>query len=317
MFQVSVIIPVYKAEKYIERSVASALKQPEVAEIVLIEDNSPDNSLVICKHLADNNPKIKLYRHPNGKNKGAGESRNLGIKHAKSEYIAFLDADDYYLKNRFTKAKELFEKDKTIDGVYDAVENKKEIDTNKTISTIKNTIITIDKSITPDTLFENMGPIGTKGEFHMDGITLKKSVLKKTGGFTKLELSQDTHLWIRLSLKAKLVAGNSPKPVAIYVFHDNNRIHNNSKLERLRIPMYISLMQWSCANLIKKWQFLCLKNLALHHLKKNRHNYKTIPLLLYFWLLIKIKLIQIHFNFNFTLKKYVSYTRSAFNIQQA
>jgi glycosyltransferase involved in cell wall biosynthesis len=113
---VSVIIPVYNAAAYVNKAVESALMQPEVAEILLIEDGSTDNSLAICKTIAEKNDKVKLLFHKNNTNKGAGESRNLGVKNAKSDFIAFLDADDYFLPGRFEAEKKMFT-DENVDGV--------------------------------------------------------------------------------------------------------------------------------------------------------------------------------------------------------
>ena len=121
MFKVSVIIPVYNAEAYLRKAVESAVNLVEVGEIILIEDRSPDNALVLAKKLEQEFDKVKLFQHPDKKNHGAGASRNLGIEKAACEYIAFLDADDYYLPNRFVKDKLVFETHDNCDGVYSAV----------------------------------------------------------------------------------------------------------------------------------------------------------------------------------------------------
>ena len=94
--KISVITPVYNAEKYITQAVESALQFPEVWEIILVEDQSPDNALEVCKTLVTNYPeRVKLYQHPDKGNHGAGASRNLAISKATGEFIAFLDADDF------------------------------------------------------------------------------------------------------------------------------------------------------------------------------------------------------------------------------
>jgi glycosyltransferase involved in cell wall biosynthesis len=62
-----------------------------------VEDKSPDNALEVCLKLAEKYQRVKLYQHPDQQNHGAGASRNLGIEKATGEFIAFLDADDYYL----------------------------------------------------------------------------------------------------------------------------------------------------------------------------------------------------------------------------
>ena len=120
-FKISVIIPVYNAESYLRKAVQSAVNLVEVGEIILIEDQSPDNALALAKKLEQEFEKVKLFQHPDKKNHGAGASRNLGIQKASCEYIAFLDADDYYLPNRFVKDKLVFETHDNCDGVYSAV----------------------------------------------------------------------------------------------------------------------------------------------------------------------------------------------------
>src|SRR5690349_17274444 len=95
-FKVSVVIPVYNAEKYIRKAVESALMQPEVGEVIAVEDKSPDNSLHLLTEWAKTEPRLKVYQHPDKQNHGAGVSRNQGILNSKFDYIAFLDADDYY-----------------------------------------------------------------------------------------------------------------------------------------------------------------------------------------------------------------------------
>src|SRR5690554_3354498 len=113
---ISVIIPVYNAELFLRKAVESALQFKEVKEVLLIEDGSPDNALSICKELTIEDNRVKLLQHPNNENRGAGASRNLGLKNASQDYIAFLDADDFFLPNRFEKDKEIFSRYEDADG---------------------------------------------------------------------------------------------------------------------------------------------------------------------------------------------------------
>ncbi|WKK67348.1 glycosyltransferase family 2 protein [Lutimonas zeaxanthinifaciens] len=106
--KISVIIPVFNAEMFLKRAVSSALDQKEVKEVLLIEDNSNDDSLKLCESLEQEFEQVHLYRHQGGINKGAGASRNLGINKSRGEFIAFLDADDFYKPDRFKKDAELF-----------------------------------------------------------------------------------------------------------------------------------------------------------------------------------------------------------------
>ena len=152
-FSVSVIIPVYNGEQFIKKAIISAVNQPEVAEVIVINDGSTDNTQNIIKKLQLTNSKIKFYQHKNNENKGRSASRNLGIKKALSKYLAFLDADDYYLKERFLSDKEKFQSNIDIDGVYNAVGFHFYREVSKTEQkTLKlNTVI---KNIDPNDLFE-------------------------------------------------------------------------------------------------------------------------------------------------------------------
>jgi glycosyltransferase involved in cell wall biosynthesis len=88
---VSVIIPYYRASQTIARAVESALAQTfRPHEILIVDDGSPDDA---ARATAEFGSSVTLIRKPNG---GAASARNLGIEHAKGEWIAFLDADDYW-----------------------------------------------------------------------------------------------------------------------------------------------------------------------------------------------------------------------------
>lgn len=89
---VSVVVPVYKVEKYIGTCIESIINQSyENLEIILVNDGSPDNSAVICQEYADKDNRIKLI---NQDNKGLASARNTGIKNATGEFIYFVDSDD-------------------------------------------------------------------------------------------------------------------------------------------------------------------------------------------------------------------------------
>lgn len=94
---ISVIIPVYNVEKYIERCVKSVLDQTyKDFEILLINDGSTDNSKKICEKLADEYKQIKLI---NQENQGVSVARNIGIIKAKGDFLTFIDSDDFINKN--------------------------------------------------------------------------------------------------------------------------------------------------------------------------------------------------------------------------
>ncbi len=95
--QISVIVPVYNAEKYLTQCIDSILEQDFTDyELLLIDDGSKDQSGAICDEYAKNDKRIKVFHKKNG---GVSSARNLGIDEAQGEYIAFIDSDDYVDSN--------------------------------------------------------------------------------------------------------------------------------------------------------------------------------------------------------------------------
>jgi glycosyltransferase involved in cell wall biosynthesis len=99
MARVSVIIPVYKVEKFVAATIKSVLAQTyKNFELLIIDDGSPDRSVEICQQFTD--PRIKIIRQ---ENRGVAAARNIGIRQAQGEYIALLDADDLWLPEKLEK----------------------------------------------------------------------------------------------------------------------------------------------------------------------------------------------------------------------
>ena len=96
--KVSIIVPIYNVEKYIERCLISLINQTlKDIEIIIINDQTPDNSMEICKEYAKRDKRIKIIE--NKKNIGLGLTRNKGIKIATGDYVAFIDSDDFVDNN--------------------------------------------------------------------------------------------------------------------------------------------------------------------------------------------------------------------------
>ena len=90
---ISVIVPVYKVEKYLEQSLVSVIfNSYKNLEIIIVDDGSPDNSAAIYNKYAEFDKRIKIIVQENG---GLSAARNTGIKAATGEYIHFMDSDDY------------------------------------------------------------------------------------------------------------------------------------------------------------------------------------------------------------------------------
>ena len=101
MLKISVIVPVYKSEKYIERCIESILNQTyQNIELILVDDGSPDQSAEICDRYAKKDSRVFVLHKENG---GVSTARNAGLDMAKGDYIAFVDSDDYLEKDMYEK----------------------------------------------------------------------------------------------------------------------------------------------------------------------------------------------------------------------
>lgn len=252
--RISVIIPVFNAVDFVEHSVFSVLCQPEVKEILLIEDGSTDGSAKVCERLASQYDIIRLLRHPNSENRGPGASRNLGIRKATQEFIAFLDADDYYVPNRFAYAAEVFRKFVDADGVYEPMGITYSSDAVKLEyfnwgnPILKSRVFELNAG--PDELFEKM--ISLERVF----INLNVLVIKNTANVSSvlfdedLMMTQDTDYIWRLCESVRLYPGSSCHAVAIRRLHAGNRIHQHDKVKMYR---YFIFRKWFHLIRVKKW----------------------------------------------------------------
>lgn len=99
--KVSVIIPVYNEEKYLEQCLRSVCGQTlSEIEIICIDDGSTDDSLKILEHFKNQDPRFKLLKQ---RNQYAGNARNLGMQNAGGKYLCFLDADDFFMPELLEK----------------------------------------------------------------------------------------------------------------------------------------------------------------------------------------------------------------------
>lgn len=227
--KISVVIPVYNAENYVLQAVESALQFDEVYEVILVEDQSPDNALLVCQQIAEKYDRVQLYQHPDKKNHGAGPSRNLGIEKSTGDFIAFLDADDYFLPNRFDAEKELFKNPK-VDGVYGAlgVHYYSEKAKKQYYSLFGDRLTTVYKKYdTYNVFLGQLHMLGSFGLFSIDTLTIRREALAKkmnTLFQPHLRMHEDTEFLLRLSYYLNLYPGIIDQAVAIRGVHENNRI---------------------------------------------------------------------------------------------
>lgn len=110
--RVSVIVPVYNVERYIDKTLESIFSQTyKNIEIVLVDDCSKDNSAEIIAKYKKSHPEIIYFRQP--KNMGAGAARNKALELAAGQYVAFLDSDDLWLPEKTKRQLRLMKKTKS------------------------------------------------------------------------------------------------------------------------------------------------------------------------------------------------------------
>lgn len=271
--KISVIIPVYNAEKFVSQAVLSALQFDEVHEVILIEDKSPDQALQVCEQLAEQYDRVKLYQHPDKGNHGAGPTRNLGIEKSTGDFISFLDADDYYLPNRFDAEKELFKRPE-VEGVYGAlgVHYYTEKAKRQYYQLFGDRLTTVYKRHDPkDVFLGQIYMLGSFGLFSIDALTIRKdSLMKKMDILFKasLRLHQDTEFLFRLSYYLNLYPGILDKAVAIRGVHEDNRI---TQVDSKKInPATTRVLLWKEVNDWAENETTIPENVRLHILRMYR-----------------------------------------------
>lgn len=184
---VSIIVPIYKVEKYLRQCIESIIEQTHKnIEILLIDDGSPDTSLQICEEYAKKDSRIKVFSKPNG---GLSDARNYGLERCKGKYIAFIDSDDYvhkeYIQELLKKCIET-KSDIAMCGIKRVDDNGQELEeieiTDKQIQTGKEMILEINDYSTTNVvawnklykrhLFNNIEY--PKGKLHEDEFTTHK-----------------------------------------------------------------------------------------------------------------------------------------------
>lgn len=264
---ISVIIPVYNAAAFVKEAVLSALILPQTDEVILVEDGSTDNSLDICRSLTEQYSKVILYQHEGGVNKGAGASRNMGVEKAKNHYVAFLDADDYYLPKRFERAVAYLKEHPSVDGVAEAIgaiyedeEGKEKFLNHLRLShnTSQDLIITgMTVEAEGFELFEHL-LIGKKGHFSLDGLVLRTTCAVEQKFDTSFQVGQDSHFIQRITYRYNIKSYRRDQIVAIRRIHKGNRWNKSLKQQLL----------YSAKNVQELYGFLDIHKLSKNAVRK-------------------------------------------------
>ena len=199
---ISVIIPIYNVEQYLDRCIDSVKKQTYTnLEIILVDDGSPDNCGKMCDEYAEDDKRIKVIHKENG---GLSDARNAGIEIATGEYITFIDSDDYvsldYVEYMYKLLKDAGAK-LSICGVMDVWKNTNiENEDSKKITEYK---------LSPKEAFENL--LFDKGiEICAYAKLYHKSLWEKER-FPKGKVYEDTAIMYKIFDQAEIICFGSKK----------------------------------------------------------------------------------------------------------
>jgi len=219
---VSVVVPVYNGESYLEKTVDSILNQDyKNIELILVDDGSTDNSKTLIEELSLRDTRIKPFYNSNG---GVAKARNFGIGQSKSEFVAFCDQDDLWLASKLTKQIPLFENSK-VGLVYSGAIAD---------------YITHNKQSKPSFNHKYKGQVFDK-LVQLNMLTCctavaRKANLEQVDSFDDdrtLMGVDDWHLWLKLSMVCEFdfVAEH----LAVHVFHGDNYSLNDEKMHAAEI----------------------------------------------------------------------------------
>lgn len=220
-FFFSIIVPVYNSEKFIKKCITSILNQNFFDyEIIIINDCSTDGSSRICQKIKNNNlNKIKLLI--NYKNLGAGQSRNLGLKHASGKYIIFLDSDDYLLENSLNLLERNIKKKNYPDVILNHVIQNKNPSSNlselKYFSDKK-----ISKNIFLKILFKKNYLLNECWKVVISSNLINKNKIV----FRRIKIAEDVSFIFKIFIYMKNVAVNKNR----FLFHTSR--HNSLKYQK-------------------------------------------------------------------------------------
>lgn len=246
---VSVITPYYKKKKYIKQAINSVLQQTyRNFEILIIYDDKKKDDLNYLKSIIKKDKRIKLFI--NKKNLGAGRSRNKGLKLCRGKFVAFLDSDDLWLKNKLEK--QIFFMKKNLINIshtsYFVINSK-----NKLIGTRK------AKDLSHNQLL-NSCDVG------LSTVILSKKIINKNVKFTNSKTKEDYVLWLRITQKEKKIFALENK-LTKWRKLDNSL--SSSKLQKL-YDGYVVYRKYMNFNLIKS--FFYLVTLSFNYVLKELRN---------------------------------------------
>jgi len=244
---VSVIIPVFNAEKTIGRAIKSIINQPYVHQLILVNDASTDNSRLLMDYYKDKyfspDRGIKLDIIQLKSNEGVSVSRNKGLEYVTCPFLTFLDADDEFLSRRFCWDVPLLMGNETIAGIYALVqivyEGRNAQISHQKISNEKERIGDVKEDNA--SLFSKF--LGCADQyFLLSGLLIRTRSISQIGFFDpSLLFCQDTDWLLRVNAVFHLLPSENKIPCIKIWRHAKNRILTPTLPAKFRLKM---LWKW-------------------------------------------------------------------------
>jgi glycosyltransferase involved in cell wall biosynthesis len=209
-YYVSIIIPTFNREMYIEACINSILLQThQNFELIVVDDGSIDNTFEILSNHADD--RLKVVKRDNG---GPSAARNTGIKTARYELIAFLDSDDLWHPERLSRQIKMFKADKHLHWCYsDCFLFDGDFNNNSSLRKISQGTTMYGGNISKELFL--------KGCFiPSPTLLLKRKLFDEFGLFCNRTASEDWQMWLNIASKYPICF--IPDALAYYRVHDNN-----------------------------------------------------------------------------------------------
>jgi glycosyltransferase involved in cell wall biosynthesis len=220
---VSIIINCYNGEKYLDKAIKSVLEQNyRYWEIIFFDNNSTDASSSILKRYKDR--RIKYFKSQ--KTYPLYKARNLAISKSKGELIAFLDVDDWWLKNKLNKQVKVFLKDPAVDVLYSNIYLYNEKKQTKTIYI---------KKINYGKLTQKLVD---KFEMPILSTVIKRNIFNQIKFDNRYTIIGDFDFFVRLSLIKNITV--IQEPLACYRVHDSNLTTKKIELNIKELENWVS-----------------------------------------------------------------------------
>ena len=248
---ISIIMPYYKKKAFVEEAINSVLRQSyKKFELLLIYDDEDLDDYEHISNLAKKDKRIKLFK--NKKNLGSGLSRNLGIKHSKGFYLAFLDSDDVWFKDKLKVQLKYMENNKLFISftAYKIINEKSQV-----IGFRKaNKII-------------NFSDLINSCDLGLSTVVIKSSIIKKKFYFPNLKTKEDYVFWLNIAKKNIIFYGLSKKLSAW------RRLSNSlsSNFFQKILDGYLVYYKYMKYNFFKS--IYCLIVLSCYYLKKRFYEF--------------------------------------------